>query len=99
MDQFEIKNHDGSIDQVDCCLLQINPEQICYVIACDFNALGGVEQIVNRQSAEWESVMMGKLDEQSFIFESQLKNSMGLQQWDFTQNPNPEIIMFTFNPQ
>jgi hypothetical protein len=95
MDIFEIKNADGSIDEVPCCLFQMNDQQICYVIGCDFTALGSVDHIVSRQSPDWESVMMGKLDEQNFIFKQQLINSLCIQEWDFKSYPNPEIIMFT----
>lgn len=42
-----------------------------------------------------EYTKMGKLNEQNFIFQHQIANSLFIDSWDFISYPNPEIILIT----
>ena len=38
---------------------------------------------------------LGKLEEQNYIFNQQIINSLRIQEWDFDNYPNPEIVLIT----
>lgn len=68
----------------------LNEKQQFVVLAIDFLdgfALGEHEGI--------RYDPMGKLEEQSFIFSSRIINSLQIDQWDFENYPNPEVVLIT----
>ena len=68
----------------------MNDNQQFAVIAIDFSkgvGLGEHDGI--------DYVQMGKLEDQHFIFQSQVINSMRIDEWDFDTYPNPEIVLIT----
>lgn len=79
----------GSDITIPFCQYQINDRQQFVVLAINFDkqifSLGDHDGI--------EYTRMGKLNEQSTIFELQVINSLRIDQWDFDKYPNPEIVL------
>lgn len=68
----------------------LNEEQQFVVIAIDFSE--GIE-LGEHDGIKYDQI--GKLEEQNFIFNQQIINSLGIQEWDFDNYPNPEIVLIT----
>lgn len=68
----------------------LNEDQQFAVIAIDFSE--GVE-LGEHDGIKYDQ--MGKLEEQNFIFNQQIINSLELQEWDFDNYPNPEIVLIS----
>jgi hypothetical protein len=79
----------GAKIKIPCCQYVMNERQQFVVLAIDFDksffTLGYHEGI--------EYIPMGKLNEQNFIFESRVINSLRIDGWDFDSYPNPEIVL------
>jgi hypothetical protein len=71
----------------------LNENQQFAVIALDFEDLGGVVEIKDHPGIESQHI--GKLSEQNFIFSQQIKNSLLIDDWDFEQYPDPEVLLLT----
>lgn len=69
---------------------QMNEERQFAVIAIDFS--DGIE-LGNYDGIEY--LQMGKLEDQHVIFQSQVFNSLRIDEWDFEKFPNPEIVLIT----
>lgn len=68
----------------------LNQKQQFVVIAVDFSE--GVE-LTEHTGIKYDQ--MGRLKEQSFLFERQIINSLIREEWDFDNYPNPEIVLIT----
>lgn len=93
MDIFQVKNEDGTMENVPCVQFEISKIQQIMVIAVDFErrkdikVMGGFPDI--------DTQLIGKLEQQNTILEIQITNSLAKYQWDFEKYPNPEIILIT----
>lgn len=68
----------------------LNKEQQFAVIAIDFSY--GVE-LGEHDGIEYKQ--MGKLAQQNLIFNRRIINSLTIEEWDFDNYPNPEIVLMT----
>lgn len=68
----------------------LNETQQFAVIAIDF--LEGID-LGDHEGIKYDQ--MGKLQEQNFIFNRQIINSLTIEEWDFDTYPNPEIVLIT----
>lgn len=69
---------------------QLNDEQQFAVIAIDFK--DGIE-LGEHEGINYDQI--GKLEEQGFIFQQQIHNSLLSESWDFEKYPNPEVVLIT----
>jgi hypothetical protein len=94
MDYLRLMSNDGSKwELIPYCQFVLNDSQQVALIGCDFEALGGIQEM--SQNPENKSEHWGKLSEQGFIFQSQLTNSLVLDGWDFKKCPDPEVMVLT----
>lgn len=77
--------------KAECCWFTLNANQQFAVIGCDkpIDVAPDIPGI--------DAVNLGKLDDQNYILEAQLINSLELQDWDFKTYPNPTVILLTDN--
>lgn len=85
---LELSHPDKGLIRIPYRQYQLNDTQQFAVIAIDFSE--GVE-LGQHEGIEYHA--MGKLAEQSFIFSRQIENSLLIQEWDFENYPNPEIVL------
>ena len=74
----------------------LNDKQQFCVIGGNTDKWGGAENIIDKNAAPhilYQSI--GKLDDQNFIFRQQIINSLRINNWNFVENPNPDIVLLT----
>lgn len=92
---LDIKDEGGNIIiQVPCMTYVLNDDQQFVVIGIDFNKYKDKLELGSEKA---KAHPMGKLDEQTAIFRSQVINSLQNSGWDHFKYPNPEIVMLTKN--
>lgn len=73
--------------QIPAIWLKLNDKQQVCIIGIDFN------EIEEHKGLKYDRI--GRLSEQNFIFKQQLTNSLVLQDWNFEEYPDPEVILIT----
>lgn len=92
--KFTIKGSDsGSVPPIDVDMVQynLNANQQFIVLSVDFNKYP--VEFENYAGVEYDK--LGKLQDQSAIFQQQIINSLTLDGWDFVACANPEIVIMT----
>ncbi len=93
---FDIPQADKTIKGVPMVQYTLNDNQQFAVLGIDFDKepveFGAVAMA---DGSIVTSKPMGKLSEQNFIFQAQVKNSLFNDNWDFDKYSNPEIILLT----
>lgn len=78
-------------------IFTLNPDQQAMVLGVDFEAVGGMKM---EDAPGFESMHIGKLSEQGFVFNCQLGNSLVKDGFPLDQHPDPEIIITSrINPK
>jgi hypothetical protein len=95
MDIFRVHNENGTMTDVPCCQFGISQTQQIMIIGTDLIERERIKVETGAPGVEAQPI--GTLEEQNVIFEIQLTNSLKLENWDFQQYPNPEIILITDN--
>lgn len=94
--KFTIKCSDsGSVPPIDVDMVQynLNANQQFIVLSVDFNKYP--VEFENYAGIEYDK--LGKLQDQSTIFQQQIINSLTLDNWNFDACANPEIVIMTNN--
>lgn len=92
--KFTIKGSDtGSVPpiEVDMAQYNLNANQQFIVLSVDFNKYP--VEFENYAGIEYDK--LGKLQEQSAIFQQQIINSLTHDSWNFDTCANPEIVIMT----
>jgi hypothetical protein len=90
---FELKHKDGTGELVQFAQLVLNDNQQIALYGFDFNKCGGLKEMSGSDDVEYQHI--GKLSDQSFIFQMQIANSLKMEAWSFRDCPNPEIVLMS----